>query len=149
MIAFKKQLFTILTLVVIFTGITGFLPVSEAPFPHSLLVTQSGFRDDYNQLKCRFFYMTTVAGEMDNIEKVELRLEVVDNGESSLVKEVVVPLKYDAAVQTDGVVSFYTTSNIVYIGIGDFDLFREYRCTIRFVDSNGERSKAATFSKTQ
>jgi hypothetical protein len=143
------KFFRLFSFLGLFAILLAFAPLSEAPYPHSLLVTQSGFRDDYNQLKCRFFYMTTVAGEMDNIEKAELKLEVVKDGESTLIKKVLVPLEYNTAVKTEGVVSFYTTSNIVYIGIGDFDLFRQYRCAIRFMDSNGEYSKSATFSKVQ
>lgn len=143
------KIFRLFSFIGLFAILSAFAPASEAPYPHSLLVTQSGFRDDLDQLKCRFFYMTTVAGDMKNIEKAELRLEVVDNGEASLVKKVLVPLKYDQAVKTEGVVSFYTTSNIVYIGLGDFDLYRKFRCAIRFVDANGEYSKSATFSKTQ
>jgi len=119
---------------------------NDSTYPQSLLITQSGFRNQENILKAKYFFMATIAGSIANIKKVKLTLEEIDGASVILSNEFIVPVNYEGAMKTKNVVSFYTTRNIIYIGVGDFDLYKKYRCKISFIDKEGKSSQTSTYS---
>lgn len=120
----------------------------EIPAPQSLVVTLTGYRDTDNNLKCKLYYMATLPDNTSKIKNVHLVLEksLADLNKEK-VTDITVPFSYEGAQGVDNVVSFYTTRNILYIGIGEFDLLRNYECKISFIDDEGKESRAAVYKK--
>lgn len=126
----------------------SFLPSSEVPSPQSLMVTLTGYRDADNALKCKLYYMVTLPSDPSVIKNVHITLEKpVGELEKEKVSDIVVPFDWNEAQKVDGIVSFYTTRNILYIGIGEYDLLRRYECKIAFMDEAGNKSRYAVFKK--
>ena len=112
------------------------------PAPQSLVVSLTGYRDTNNTLKCKLYYMVTLPSDPSVIKSIHLILEKPSNdGVLEVVSDIIVPFDWAKAQKTDGVVSFYTTRNLLYIGIGEFDLLRKYQCKIAFLDESGQKSR--------
>lgn len=142
----RIKLFLVLLVATIL--LPSFLPSQEVPAPQSLMVTLTGYRDAENALKCKLYYMVTLPGDPSLIKNVHITLEKpVGEGENEKVSDLIVPFDWTAAQKVEGVVSFYTTRNILYIGIGEYDLLRRYECKIAFVDESGKKSRYAVFKK--
>lgn len=140
-----KQIITkllILFLILISFGASS----GDKVYPQSLLITQSGFKNQENVLQGRYFFMATIAGSIVDIDKVKLTLEELDGVNVITSNEFIVPVTYDGAMKTKNVISFYTTRNIIYIGVGDFKLYKKYRCKIAFIDKEGKSSPYVTYS---
>lgn len=133
---------------VLFTVLCSFRADEKVPSPQSLMVTLTGYRNADNELKCKLYYMTTLPEDASFIKKVHLKLEK-PTGEfnSEVVSDIIIPNDWEAAKSVEGVVSYYTTRNILYIGIGEYDLLRKYNCKISFIDANGKESRAAVYKK--
>lgn len=126
----------------------SFAPSEVVPSPQSLMVTLTGYRDADNALKCKLYYMVTLPSDPSAIKNVHITLEKpVGEAESEKVSDLIIPFDWSAAQKVDGVVSFYTTRNILYIGIGEYDLLRRYECKIAFMDETGNKSRYAIFKK--
>ena len=124
----------------------SFVSIQELPSPQSLVVTLTGYKDANDALKCKLFYMATLPEDPSVIKSVHLVLEkTLDLGETEKVSDIIVPFDWAAAQKIDGVVSFYTTRNILYIGIGEYDLLRKYECKIAFLDEFGNESRFAVY----
>lgn len=136
-------------LIAVFTlPLFAFVQDSTLPAPQSLMVTLTGYRDANNNLKCKLYYMATLPNEVSVIKKVRLKLNKrLDNGEVESVADLLIPFDWAGAKTVDGVVSFYTTRNILYVGIGEYDLLRKYECQIAFVNAEGQESRFAVFKK--
>lgn len=120
----------------------------EIPAPQSLVVTLTGYRDTDNNLKCKLYYMTTLPDNTSKIKNVHLVLEKpIGEFEKEKVTDITVPFDWEGAQGVKDVVSFYTTRNILYIGVGEFDLLRNYECKISFIDETGKESRAAIYKK--
>ena len=118
------------------------------PAPQSLVVSLTGYRDTNNTLKCKLYYMVTLPSDPSVIKSIHLILEKPSNdGVLEVVSDIIVPFDWAKAQKTDGVVSFYTTRNLLYIGIGEFDLLRKYQCKIAFLDESGQKSRYAMYKK--
>lgn len=92
--------------------------------------------------------MTTLPETTEQIKSVHLVLEKrTEENSNQKISDVIIPFDWTAAQSVKDVVSFYTTSNILYIGIGEFDLLRSYECRISFIDDKGNESKPAIFRK--
>jgi hypothetical protein len=142
----KIKKFLLSTLVV--SMLASFIPVDHVPSPQSLMVTLTGYRNADNKLKCKLYYMTTLPEDASFIKKIHLKLEQpVDGVDKKIVSDIVIPNDWEAAKGIEGVVSYYTTRNILYIGIGEFDLLRKYECKISFSDAKGNESRAAVYKK--
>ena len=140
-----KFLFLNALIVAIFAS---FIPAEVIPSPQSLMVTLTGYRDSNNNLKCKLYYMTTLPEDASFIKKIHLKLEKpIDGTDKKVVSDIVIPNDWEAAKGVEGVVSYYTTRNILYIGIGEFDLLRKYECKISFIDVDGNESRAAVYKK--
>lgn len=126
----------------------SFIIDETMPAPQSLMVTLTGYRNADNELKCKLFYMTTLPEESDAIKKVRIQLlKPGANGVLEMVSDLKVPFDWQTAKSVEGVISFYTTRNILYIGIGEFDLLRKYECRISFINEKGDESRTAIFKK--
>ena len=118
------------------------------PAPQSLVVSLTGYRDTNNVLKCKLYYMVTLPSDPSVIKSIHLILEKPSSdGGLEIVSDIIVPFDWAKAQKTDGVVSFYTTRNLLYIGIGEFDLLRKYQCKIAFLDESGLKSRYAIYKK--
>ena len=121
---------------------------NSVPAPQSLMVSLTGYRDADNALKCKLYYMVTLPKDPSIIKKVHLILEKpVGETDKENVSDIIVPFDWAEAQKVDGVVSFYTTRNILYIGIGEYDLLRRYECKVAFINEAGEKSRYAVFKK--
>lgn len=139
----------ILLLTAVFTvPLFAFLQDSTLPAPQSLMVTLTGYRDTNNTLKCKLYYMVTLPNNVDAIQSVRLKLnKPTGDNEVENVADLLIPFDWAGAKAVNEVVSFYTTRNILYIGIGEYDLLRKYECQIAFVNAAGEQSRFAVFKK--
>ena len=125
-----------------------FALAQNIPAPQSLVVSLTGYRDAENTLKCKLYYMVTLPSDPSVIKNIHLTLEKpASDGGFEIVSDLIVPFDWAEAQKTDGVVSFYTTRNLLYIGIGEFDLLRKYQCKIAFVDESGQKSRYAIYKK--
>lgn len=116
--------------------------------PQSLMVTLTGYRDSDNTLKCKLYYMVTLPKDASFIKSIHLTLEKpFGENEMENISDIILPFDWAKAQEVDGVVSFYTTKNILYIGIGEFDLLKEYQCKVAFINKAGEKSRYAIFKK--
>lgn len=142
----RTKLFLLSTFVI---GLmVSFMPSNEIPSPQSLMVTLTGYRNSDNKLKCKLYYMTTLPEDASFIKKIHLRLEKpVSATEKTTISDITIPNDWEAAKGVKDVVSYYTTRNILYIGIGEYDLLRKYECKISFIDSDGNESRPAVFRK--
>ena len=121
---------------------------NTVPAPQSLMVTLSGYRDADNTLKCKLYYMVTLPKDASFIKSIHLTLEKpLGENEMENVSDIILPFDWTKAQEVDGVVSYYTTKNLLYIGIGEFDLLREYQCKVAFINESGEQSRYAIFKK--
>lgn len=121
---------------------------SVVPAPQSLMVTLTGYRDADNSLKCKLYYMVTLPKDASIIKNIHLTLEKpLGEDKTENVSDITVPFDWTEAQKVDGVVSFYTTRNILYIGIGEYDLLRRYQCKVAFINESGEKSRYAIFKK--
>lgn len=121
---------------------------SVVPAPQSLIVTLTGYRDADNSLKCKLYYMMTLPQDASIIKNIHLTLEKpVGDDETEYVTDIIVPFDWAEAQKIDGVVSFYNTRNILYIGIGEYELLRRYQCKAAFISESGEKSRYAIFKK--
>lgn len=144
MISVKKIILGCLSIICL----TSFKPDEKVPSPQSLMVTLTGYRNADNELKCKLYYMTTLPEDASFIKKVHLKLEKpIGEFDSETVSDIIIPNDWEAAKTVEGIVSYYTTRNILYIGIGEYDLLRKYNCKISFIDGAGKESKAAVFKK--
>ena len=126
----------------------SFLMPQEVPAPQNLMVTLTGYRNPDNVLKCKLYYMVTLPADPSSINNVHLVLEKSTiELEKETISDIVIPFDWAKAQNVDGVVSFYTTRNILYIGVGEYDLLRRYECKISFLNENGEESRFAIFKK--
>ncbi len=126
----------------------SFTSSQDVPSPQSLMVTLTGYRDANNALKCKLYYMVTLPSDPSAIKNIHITLDKpVGDLEKENVSDLVIPFDWNAAQKVDGVVSFYTTRNILYIGIGEYDLLRRYECKIAFMDDKGNKSRYAIFKK--
>tara|TARA_B110000211_G_C14057199_1_gene543915 strand:- start:410 stop:844 length:435 start_codon:yes stop_codon:yes gene_type:complete len=142
----KTKLFLLSALLV--SIFASFIPADVIPSPQSLMVTLTGYRNSDNELKCKLYYMTTLPEDASFIKKIHLKLEKpVDGTKKKVVSDIVIPNDWEAAKNVEGVVSYYTTRNILYIGIGEFDLLRKYECKISFIDADGNESRPAVYKK--
>lgn len=120
----------------------------EVPSPQNLMVTLTGYRDANNALKCKLYYMVTLPSDPSSIKNVHITLEKpIGDLEKEKISDLVIPFDWNAAKKVEEVVSFYTTRNILYIGIGEYDLLRSYECKIAFMDDEGNKSRYAVFRK--
>ena len=143
----KKLLLYISFLIVCFIA-PSFVWAQNVPAPQSLVVSLTGYRDAQNALKCKLYYMVTLPSDPSVIENIHLILEKpLDEGGFEVISDLIVPFDWTKAQQTEGVVSFYTTRNLLYIGIGEFDLLRQYQCKIAFLDELGQKSRYAIYKK--
>lgn len=142
----KVKLYLLSTLIV---GLLwSFTSTDDVPSPQSLMVTLTGYRNAENKLKCKLYYMTTLPEDASFIKKIHLKLEKrVSATEKKIISDIVIPNDWEAAKEVKDVVSYYTTRNILYIGIGEYDLLRKYECKISFIDSDGNESRAAVYRK--
>ena len=121
---------------------------NTVPAPQSLMVTLTGYRDADNTLKCKLYYMVTLPKDASFIKSIHLTLEKpLGENEMENVSDIILPFDWTKAQEVDGVVSYYTTKNLLYIGIGEFDLLREYQCKVAFINESGEQSRYAIFKK--
>jgi len=121
---------------------------NTVPAPQSLMVTLTGYRDADNTLKCKLYYMVTLPKDASFIKSIHLTLEKpLGENEMENVSDIILPFDWTKAQEVDGVVSYYTTKNLLYIGIGEFDLLREYQCKVAFINELGEQSRYAIFKK--
>lgn len=121
---------------------------NTVPAPQSLMVTLTGYRDADNTLKCKLYYMVTLPKDASFIKNIHLTLEKpLGENEMENVSDIILPFDWTKAQEVEGVVSYYTTKNILYIGIGEFDLLREYQCKVAFINESGEQSRYAIFKK--
>lgn len=143
-----KKIKIVIPALILLLTLSSFLPGGVVPSPQSLMVTLTGYRNPENELKCKLYYMTTLPEDPSIIKKVHLKLEKpVGQFETEVISDIVIPNDWEAAKKVEGVVSYYTTRNILYIGIGEYDLLRNYNCKISFVDADGNESKAAVYKK--
>ena len=128
--------------------LTSFSLENTVPAPQSLMVTLTGYRDADNTLKCKLYYMVTLPKDASFIKSIHLTLEKpLGENEMENVSDIILPFDWTKAQEVDGVVSYYTTKNLLYIGIGEFDLLREYQCKVAFINESGEQSRYAIFKK--
>jgi hypothetical protein len=143
-----KKIKTFLLAGVVISLFASFMPTDTIPSPQSLMVTLTGYRNSDNELKCKLYYMTTLPEDATFIKKIHLKLEqLIDGTDKKTVSDIIIPNDFEAAKGVEGVVSYYTTRNILYIGIGEFDLLRKYECKISFIDANGNESRPAVYRK--
>ena len=127
---------------------TSFLLESNVPAPQSLVVTLTGYRDQDNALKCKLYYMITLPKDASTINNIYLTLEKIsEDNKTERISEITVPFNWSEAQKVRGVVSFYTTRNLLYIGIGEYDFLNRYQCKVAFINKDGERSQYATYKK--
>ena len=73
-------------------------------------------------------------------------LSILDvSKERHLSSEITVPFDWAKAQKVEGVVSFYTTRNLLYIGIGEYDFLSRYHCKAAFLNASGEKSQYAVY----
>jgi hypothetical protein len=142
----KVKIFVVIALSLFL--LPSFLMPQEVPAPQNLMVTLTGYRNPDNVLKCKLYYMVTLPVDPSRIKNVHLILEKPTGDlERETLSDILIPFDWAKAQKVDGVVSFYTTRNILYIGIGEYDLLRRYECKISFLNENGEESRFAIFKK--
>ena len=125
-----------------------FVSAQHVPAPQSLVVSLTGYKDSKNSLKCKLYYMVTLPSDPSVIKSIHLTLEnASSDGTYETVSDIIVPFDWTEAQKIDEVVSFYTTRNLLYIGIGEFDLLRQYQCKVAFIDSSGQKSRYAFYRK--
>jgi hypothetical protein len=118
------------------------------PAPQSLVVTLTGYRNQDNALKCKLYYMITLPKDLSNIKKIHLTLEKISLDKTTeKISELTVPFDWSEAQKVNGVVSFYTTSNLLYIGIGEYDFLSSYQCKAAFINQSGVKSQYAVYKK--
>ena len=128
--------------------LTSFIVESSVPAPQSLVVTLTGYRNQENALKCKLYYMMTLPDDPSVIKNIHLTLEkLVGDNEIERVSEITVPFDWVEAQKVDGVVSFYTTRNLLYIGIGEYDFLSRYQCKAAFINASGQKSQYAVYIK--
>ena len=128
--------------------LTSFILESSVPAPQSLIVTLTGYRNQENTLKCKLYYMITLPKDPSVIKNIHLTLEkFVGNNETESISEITVPFDWEEAQKVEGVVSFYTTRNLLYIGIGEYDFLTSYQCKAAFMNASGEKSQYAVYKK--
>ena len=128
--------------------LTSFIVESSVPAPQSLVVTLTGYRNQENALKCKLYYMMTLPADPSIIKNIHLTLEkIIQDDLTEKVCEITVPFDWVEAQKVEGVVSFYTTRNILYIGIGEYDFLSRYQCKAAFINSSGEKSQYAIYKK--
>jgi hypothetical protein len=145
---FMKKFISSTNLMVVFLMLPLFISAQNIPAPQSLVVSLTGYKNSENKLKCKLYYMVTLPDDPSFINSIHLTLEKpLSNGDLKLISDINVPFDWAEAQKTDGVISFYTTRNLLYIGIGEFDLLRKYQCKVAFVDDSGQKSKYAFYKK--
>tara|TARA_B100000674_G_scaffold93741_1_gene66235 strand:+ start:75133 stop:75534 length:402 start_codon:yes stop_codon:yes gene_type:complete len=128
--------------------LTSFLLEGSVPAPQSLVVTLTGYRNQDNALKCKLYYMMTLPKDASVIKNIHLTLEkLVGDNETVKISEIIVPFDWAKAQKVEGVVSFYTTRNLLYIGIGEYDFLSRYQCKAAFMNASGEKSSYAVYKK--
>lgn len=128
--------------------LTSFILESSVPAPQSLVVTLTGYRNQENALKCKLYYMITLPKDPSVIKNIHLTLErLVGENETERVSEITVPFDWAKAQKVEGVVSFYTTRNLLYIGIGEYDFLSRYQCKAAFINASGVKSQYAVYKK--
>tara|TARA_Y100000739_G_C20569342_1_gene446937 strand:+ start:965 stop:1411 length:447 start_codon:yes stop_codon:yes gene_type:complete len=128
--------------------LTSFIVESSVPAPQSLVVTLTGYRNQDNALKCKLYYMITLPKDPSVIKNIHLTLEKIsEKNETERVSEITVPFDWAEAQKVEGVVSFYTTRNLLYIGIGEYDFLSRYQCKAAFINANGEKSQYVVYKK--
>ena len=126
----------------------SFASENFVPAPQSLVVTLTGYRNHENALKCKLYYMITLPKDPSVIENIHLTLErLVGENETERVSEITVPFDWTKAQNVKGVVSFYTTRNLLYIGIGEYDFLSRYQCKAAFINASGIKSQYAVYKK--
>lgn len=141
---FKRCFFLLLTSFFL----TSFILESNVPAPQSLVVTLTGYRDQDNALKCKLYYMITLPKDASNITNIHLTLEKISgDNKTERISEITVPFNGSEAQKVNGVVSFYTAKNLLYIGIGEYDFLSSYQCKAAFINKAGEKSQYAIYKK--
>jgi hypothetical protein len=128
--------------------LTSFLLESNVPAPQSLVVTLTGYRNQDNTLKCKLYYMITLPKDASDITNIHLTLEKIsEDNKTERISEITVPFDGSKAQKVNGVVSFYTTKNLLYIGIGEYDFLSRYQCKVAFINKAGQKSQYAIYKK--
>tara|TARA_B100000401_G_C52741404_1_gene688559 strand:- start:949 stop:1227 length:279 start_codon:yes stop_codon:yes gene_type:complete len=92
--------------------------------------------------------MMTLPDDPSVIKNIHLTLEkLVGDNQIERVSEITVPFDWAEAQKVEGVVSFYTTRNLLYIGIGEYDFLSRYQCKAAFINASGEKSQYAVYKK--
>lgn len=89
----------------------------------------------------KFFFMTSFAGDIKTVKYFKLSIYVNEK----LVFDLLVPNDYLNANALAEVVSFYSTRNLVYIGVGDIKSDTKFKASIQFHYLNGDFSKPAVY----
>ncbi len=92
--------------------------------------------------------MMTLPDDPSVVKNIHLTLEkLVGDNQIERVSEITVPFDWVEAQKVDGVVSFYTTRNLLYIGIGEYDFLSRYQCKAAFINALGQKSQYAVYKK--
>ena len=92
--------------------------------------------------------MIALPKDLSDIKNIHLTLEkLVGENQTESVSEITVPFDWAAAKKVDGVVSFYATRGLLYIGIGEYDFLSSYQCKVAFINSIGQKSQYAVYKK--
>ena len=78
---------------------------------------------------------------LSNLEKIS------GDNKTERISELTIPFDWEKAHKVNGVVSFYSTNNLIYIGIGEYNFLSRFQCKVAFINASGERSQYATYIK--
>tara|TARA_Y100000589_G_C27111221_1_gene612314 strand:- start:541 stop:990 length:450 start_codon:yes stop_codon:yes gene_type:complete len=133
---------------IVYLLFSSFIYESNVPAPQSLVVTLTGYRDQDNALKCKLYYMITLPQNTSSITDIHLTLEKISgDNKTERISELTIPFDWEKAHKVNGVVSFYSTNNLIYIGIGEYNFLSRFQCKVAFINASGERSQYATYIK--
>jgi len=92
--------------------------------------------------------MITLPEDASAITNIHIVLEeVLEDNKTEVISDITVPFDGLEAQKINGVVSFYTAKNFLYIGIGEYDFLSRYQCKVAFANKAGEMSRYAIYKK--